>query len=171
MSGATGPLVVLIGPPGSGKTTTARALGELLEVPVHDTDAAIEEAAEESISDIFLEHGEAHFRDLEAAEVERALREESGIVALGGGAPMTPSVEAALAGHRVIFLDVGIADAAHRVGFDRSRPLLAINPRAAWVTLMQGRRPTYERLAALTVDTSGRGADEVAAEIAAWLRS
>lgn len=171
MRSAQRPLVVLIGPPGSGKTTTAHELGGLLGASVHDTDTAIEAATGESISDIFLEHGEAHFRDLEAAEVERALREERGIVALGGGAPMTPSVEAALSGHRVVFLDVGIADAAHRVGFDRSRPLLAINPRAAWVTLMQARRPTYTRLAGLTVDTSGRPASEVASEIAAWVRS
>lgn len=165
------PVVVLIGPPGSGKTTTARALAGLLGVAAHDTDAAVEAATGESISDIFLVHGEARFRELEAAEVGRALREERGIVALGGGAPLTPSVEAALVGHRVVFLDVGIADAAHRVGFDRSRPLLAVNPRATWVALMQTRRPVYERVADLVVDTSGRDVADVAAQIAAWIRS
>lgn len=166
----TGPRLVLIGPPGSGKTSTARVVGDLLHSPVHDTDEAIEVSTGTDISEIFLVRGEAHFRELETAEVLRALAQERGILALGGGAPMSPVVEAALAGHRVVFLDVGIADAARRIGFDRSRPLLAVNPRASWVTLMKARRPIYERIAGLRVDTSGRTVDEVAAQIAQWVR-
>ena len=160
------PRVVLIGPPGSGKTTVASALAQRLGLPVHDTDAAVEAQAGTSIADLFVVHGEAHFRDLEAGAVDRALRTQAGVVALGGGAPMTPSVEAALAGHRVVFLDVGIADAAGRVGFDRSRPLLAVNPRASWVAMMKVRRPVYERVATWRVDTAGRTPEEIAEEIA-----
>ena len=89
------PRVVLIGPPGSGKTTVASALAQRLGLPVHDTDAAVEAQAGTSIADLFVVHGEAHFRDLEAGAVDRALRTQAGVVALGGGAPMTPSVEAA----------------------------------------------------------------------------
>ena len=161
-----GPLVVLVGPPGSGKSTIAAALAQRLGVAVHDTDAAVEAAAGTSIADLFVIHGEPHFRELEASEVVRALADERGVVALGGGAPMTPTVEATLSGHRVVFLDVGIADAAKRIGFDRSRPLLAVNPRASWVALMNGRRPVYERIATWRVDTAGREPDDIAGEIA-----
>jgi shikimate kinase len=161
--------VVLVGPPGSGKTTTGAALAERLGVPLHDTDAAVEAAQGRSISDIFVVDGEAAFRDLERAEVSRALSEEPGVVALGGGAPVDPLTEPLLAGHTVVFLDVGIADAAKRIGFDRSRPLLAVNPRASWVRLMNDRRPVYERVATYVVDTAGRSAEEVADEIAGLL--
>ncbi len=163
------PAVVLVGPPGSGKTTSGAALAARLGVALHDTDAAIVAATGRTISDIFLEDGEPAFRTLERAEVARALRAEVGIVALGGGAVMDPATEAALVGHRVVFLDVGIADAARRVGFDRSRPLLAVNPRASWVAMMAQRRPTYERVATWRVDTAGRTPQDIAAEIAALL--
>ncbi|MBT9257099.1 shikimate kinase [Phycicoccus sp. MAQZ13P-2] len=163
------PRVVLVGPPGSGKTTTGEALAALLGVPFHDTDAAVEAAEGRTIGDIFVVDGEPAFRELERAEVARALAEETGVVALGGGAPVDPLTEPLLAGHTVVFLDVGIADAARRIGLDRSRPLLAVNPRASWVRLMGERRPVYERVATHVVDTAGRPADDVAAEIAGLL--
>lgn len=163
------PRVVLVGPPGSGKTTTGEALAALLGVPFHDTDAAVEAAEGRTIGDIFVVDGEPAFRELERAEVARSLAEETGVVALGGGAPVDPLTEPLLAGHTVVFLDVGIADAARRIGLDRSRPLLAVNPRASWVRLMGERRPVYERVATHVVDTAGRPADDVAAEIAGLL--
>lgn len=163
------PRVVLVGPPGSGKTTTGEALAALLGVPFHDTDAAVEAAQGRTIGDIFVVDGEPAFRELERAEVARSLAEETGVVALGGGAPVDPLTEPLLAGHTVVFLDVGIADAARRIGLDRSRPLLAVNPRASWVRLMGERRPVYERVATHVVDTAGRPADDVAAEIAGLL--
>jgi shikimate kinase len=161
--------VVLVGPPGSGKSTVGAALATLLGVPLHDTDAAIEVAQGRTIYDIFVEDGEPAFRALERAEVARAVAEEGGVLALGGGAPVDPLTEAALVGQTVVFLDVGIADASRRVGFDQSRPLLAVNPRASWVRLMNERRPTYERVATHRVDTAGRTPDEIAAEIAGLL--
>ncbi|GGL25184.1 shikimate kinase [Phycicoccus endophyticus] len=161
------PRVVLVGPPGSGKTSTGQALAALLGVGFHDTDAAVEAAQGRSVSDIFVVDGEPAFRELERAEVARALAEEDGVLALGGGAPVDPGTEAALRGHTVVFLDVGIADAAKRVGFDRSRPLLSVNPRASWVRLMDERRAVYERVSTHVVDTAGRSVDEVASEIAA----
>lgn len=162
---ANRPVAVLIGPPGAGKTTIGRALADALGVSFHDTDTAIESDQGCSISDIFVLDGEPAFRALERAEVARAVGAESGIVALGGGAPIDPVTREVLADHTVVFLDVTIADAAKRVGFDGSRPLLAINPRATWTTMMKQRRPTYESLATLRVDTAGRGVDDVVAEI------
>jgi shikimate kinase len=159
------PCVVLIGPPGSGKTTVGRALAELLGVELRDTDHAIEVQQGQSISDIFMDQGEPRFRDLERAEVASSLVSHPGVLSLGGGAVMEPVTAAALSGHTVVFLDVGIADAAKRVGFDRSRPLMALNPRAQWIRMMDERRPTYERLATFSVQTAGRTPQDIAGEI------
>jgi shikimate kinase len=160
-----GPCVVLMGPPGSGKTTVGRALAKLLGVELRDTDEAIEVRAGRSISDIFVDDGEPRFRELERAEVASSLASHRGVLSLGGGAVMDPVNATALAGHTVVFLDVGIADAAKRVGFSQSRPLLAMNPRAQWSRMMDLRRPTYERLASFSVLTTGRTPRDIAAEI------
>ncbi len=165
------PRVVVIGPPGSGKTTIGALVAALLGIPFHDTDAAVEAASGRTIADIFVEDGEPAFRALERAEVARAVVEEVGVVALGGGAPIDPGTQQVLAGQTVVFLDVGIADAARRVGFDVSRPLLAVNPRASWVRLMGERRPVYEALATHRVDTAGRTAEDVAADVVALLEA
>ncbi|GGK74154.1 shikimate kinase [Ornithinimicrobium pekingense] len=161
------PVVVLVGPPGAGKTTVGRVLAERLGVGLHDTDTAIEEAAGRSVSDIFVGEGEARFRELERVEVVRALAEEHGVVALGGGAVMQEAIATALreGDHRVVFLDVTIADAAGRVGFDASRPLLVVNPRAAWTRLMNARRPVYEALATVRVQTGDRTPEQIADEV------
>jgi len=161
-----GPAVVLIGPPGAGKTTVGELVARELGVPFTDTDRVVEDEQGMTVSDLFVEHGEAHFRALEAAAVARAAAAE-GVVAVGGGAPMTDSTAELLRGLPVVFLDVTIADAAGRVGFSHARPLLAVNPRATWTRMMAARRPTYERLATWTVNTEGRSAEEVAAEVVA----
>lgn len=161
------PVVVLVGPPGAGKTTVGRVLAERLGVRLLDTDTAVEQAAGRSVSDIFVQDGEAAFRELERVEVVRALAEEDGVVALGGGAVMQEAVATALreGDHRVAFLDVTIADAAGRVGFDASRPLLVVNPRAAWTRLMNARRPVYEALATVRVETGGRTPEDIVEEL------
>ena len=163
------PVAVIVGPPGSGKTVTGRALADRLGVPFHDTDEAIVRTVGRSIADLFVEDGEAAFRELERAEVSRALAEERGVVALGGGAPVQPGAAELLEGHTVVFLDVGIADASKRIGFDQSRPLLAVNPRASWVAMMNVRRALYEAVATVRANTAGRTPDEVAAEVASLL--
>jgi shikimate kinase len=163
------PVVVLIGPPGSGKSTVARELGRLLGLVARDTDVDVEQLAGRTVAEIFVEEGEPRFRELEHEAVAAALDTHDGVLAVGGGAVLDPRTETALAGHTVVFLDVGIADAAKRVGFNKERPLLMMNPRAQWVALMDGRRPTYERVATFRVDTAGRTPGEVAGEIAATL--
>ncbi len=160
-----GPAVVLIGPPGAGKSTVGGLLAERLGTTFLDTDAAVERAEGRTISDIFVDDGEPRFRELERAVVLSALGEETGVLALGGGAPMDREIGPALAGRVVVLLDVGIADAARRVGFAQSRPLLAVNPRASWVAMMNARRPTYEALATHRVDTAGRAPGEIVAEV------
>jgi len=163
--------VVLIGPPGSGKTTVGRALAALLGVQLCDTDQEIELQQGRSISDIFVDEGESAFREIEQAQVVSSLSSQCGVVSLGGGAVMNPASTAALAEHLVVFLDVGIAEAAARVGFNQSRPLLSVNPRAQWTAMMAVRRPVYDQLATFTVLTTGRTPQDIAAEIADRLQA
>ena len=160
---ATGPLLVLIGPPGAGKTTIGRLAAERLGVPFSDTDEIVVEGTGRTISDIFIVDGEPVFRELERAAVVEALQ-RPGVVALGGGAVLDPRTEDDLTRHRVVFLDVRIADAAGRVGFDTSRPLLTVNPRAQWTALMTERRPVYARIGA-RVDTAGREPADIVDEV------
>ena len=159
------PLVVLVGPPGAGKTTVGEILAARHGVAFRDTDRDVEDAAGATISDIFVERGEASFRALEREAVRRALREHDGILALGGGAVLAAETRDLLAGHRVVFLDVGLAAAVERVGLNRSRPLLAINPRAELARMLAERRPLYEQVAAVAVSTDGRTAEDVAASV------
>lgn len=167
--------VVLIGPPGSGKSTVAAHLGRRLEVAddaVVDTDAMVESSAGRAISEIFVDSGEPAFRELERTAVQEALAGAAMVVALGGGAVLDESTQAdlrrvAAGGAAVVFLDVQITDAARRIGLNASRPLLIGNPRTQWLTLMAARRPVYERLATATVATDGLEPGEVAERVLA----
>ncbi|MER7365533.1 shikimate kinase [Nonomuraea wenchangensis] len=156
---------VLIGPPGSGKTTLGRLLAERLGVGFRDTDSDVEAVAGKPVSDIFVEDGEARFRELEHEAVRLALAEHDGILSLGGGAVLHPETQALLAGHHVVYLQVGLADAVQRVGLASARPLLVLSPRSQLKKLMEERRPIYERLAAVTVTTDQREPAELAEEI------
>ncbi len=166
----TGPRIVLVGPPGSGKSTVGVALGERWQLTVRDTDADVERVAGKTISDIFVEDGEPRFRELESAAVATALAEHEGVLALGGGAVLDPRTQAALesyvaGGGAVAFLDVSLAQAAPRVGFNTSRPLLLGNPRAQWQALMEARRPVYEAVSTVRVLTDGLRPADVAERI------
>ncbi|GAB2470282.1 shikimate kinase [Xylanimonas ulmi] len=171
-AGGAGPLAVLVGPPGSGKTTVGTLLAGLLGVEFRDTDHDVEVVAGKPIAEIFVDDGESAFRVLEHHAVGRALAEHDGVLALGGGAVLDPATQGLLAGYAehggvVVFLDVSLAHAAPRVGLNQSRPLLLGNPRARWAALMEARRPVYERVATARVLTDGREPESVAQEIRA----
>ena len=164
------PVVVLVGPPGAGKTTVGRLLADRLGGSYRDTDADIEAVAGKPIPEIFLDEGEPYFRDLERAAVRDAVAGHHGVLSLGGGAIMDEGTRALLAGLPVVFLDVGLHDAVRRVGLDAPRPLLAVNPRQRWRELMEQRRPLYEQVARAVVATDDRTPQDVAEAVLDALR-
>ena len=173
------PLIILIGPPGAGKTTVGSLLAARLGVDFTDTDAVVEAAAGKPVGDIFITDGEPAFRRLEREAVAAALAGSEarhpgagtpvpGVLGLGGGAVMDEQTQARLAGRAVVYLETGFSELVKRVGLDRARPLLiGTSPRAQLKSLLDQRLPVYSRLAWLTVGTDGRDPDAVAAEIAA----
>jgi shikimate kinase len=166
------PLLVLVGPPSSGKTTVGTALAGILGVLFRDTDTDIEVRTGQTVADLFVEHGEPHFRALEEEAVALALDTHDGVLALGGGAVLSAATRERLSGYgraggTVVWLDVDLASAAERVGLNRTRPVLGLNPRATLRSLLAARAPLYAEVATLTVVTGGREPEEVIDEVAA----
>lgn len=166
-----GPAIVLIGAPGSGKTTVGTALAGVLGVPFRDTDADVESATGMTVAQVFVDEGESRFRELEREAVIVALAEHDGVLALGGGAILDLRTRADLRGQRTCWLRVGLADAASRVGLGVSRPLLLGNVRGTLMRLLDERAPLYSESASVTVDTDGRAVDDIVSDIRAWLEA
>ena len=152
---------------GAGKTTVGRRLADTWGLGFRDTDLDVEATEGRAVSDIFVDSGEARFRELEREAVESALAGHDGVLALGGGAVLDETTRSALTAHRVVFLRVGLSDAAKRVGLGVSRPLLLGNVRGRIKQLIDERTPIYESVATHTVVTDGLGVDEVVAQVRA----
>ncbi|WP_330350345.1 shikimate kinase [Streptomyces sp. NBC_00582] len=157
----SGPLVVLVGPMGVGKSTVGQLLAERLGVGYRDTDDDIVTEQGRSIAEIFVDEGEETFRALEKAAVRRALAEHRGVLALGGGSVLDADSRALLADQRVVYLSMEVEEAVQRTGLNAARPLLAVNPRKQWRELMEARRSLYEGIATAVVPTDGRTPEEV----------
>lgn len=166
-----GPRVVLVGAMGAGKSTVGRLVADALGVDFLDTDEMVEREAGRGVSEIFIDDGEAHFRELERRAVAQALAGHRGVLALGGGAVLDVTTRELLDGQRVVFLRVGLSDAAKRVGLGVSRPLLLGNVRGRIKQLLDERTPVYESVAAHVVDTDGLSAREVAERVRAVLEA
>jgi shikimate kinase len=158
------PALVLVGPPGAGKTTVGRVLARRLGVSFTDVDTLIVERIGKSIAEMFTEDGEDAFRALEREVVAEALATADGVLALGGGSVLAASTRERLHGHRVVLLWVGLSDGLRRTGMSTvARPLLAgVNPRATFKALLDARAPLYREVATVEVDTSRRSANQVA---------
>ncbi|MBA8795102.1 shikimate kinase [Friedmanniella endophytica] len=156
--------VVLVGAPGSGKSTVGALLAERLDEPFVDVDAVIAERAGKSIADLFTTDGEAVFRALERA-VTVELLEQPGVLSLGGGAVTSEEIRTALRGHRVVWLQVSAASATQRIGLNEARPLLLGNVRGQLIRLLAERAALYAAVATLTVDTDGQQPEAVVATI------
>ncbi len=164
------PLVVLIGPPGAGKSAVGPLLADRLGVEFRDTDAEVGAAAGKPVGDIFIENGEAAFRELERSAVGTALgalRDRGGVLALGSGAVLDAGISSLLDGLPIIYLSAGFGTVARRIGLDRPRVVVPGNPRGRLRAMLDERDAIYQRLAAVTVPTDDLDPDEVADQIAA----
>jgi shikimate kinase len=159
--------VVLIGAPGSGKSTVGAALAKVLALDFIDTDQLIEEREGKAITDIFVVDGEPHFRAVELETLKHVLTLNDVVISLGGGAPISDQAQQLINSSKstVIFLDVSLATAAPRVGFNRDRPLLLGNPRAQWQALSDKRRPIYEALADVSIKVDDMSVEAITSEI------
>lgn len=164
--------IVLIGPPGAGKSTVGAALAKSLSLKFVDTDQLIQDKSGKSITDIFVVDGEPIFRAMELEALHEVLHLDNVVIGLGGGAPIMQEAQQAITNSQsqVIFLDVSLATAAPRVGFNRDRPLLLGNPRAQWQALSDQRRPIYEQLANVAIKVDDKDVDTVVAEVVKSLR-
>ena len=165
--------IVLIGPPGAGKSSIGKALAKELNLNFIDSDSEIEKISQKKISEIFIEDGEPAFRLLEVDVVRKVLADFDGVISLGGGAPINKEIQEVLeeANYPVVFIDVSIAQAATRIGFNKDRPLLLVNPRQQWISLMNDRRPIYEKLASQTISSDNQKPHEVAKQISDKLKA
>lgn len=165
------PKAVLVGLPGSGKSTIGRRLAKALGVGLLDTDVAIEQRTGRSIADIFATDGEQEFRRIEEDVVRAALADHDGVLSLGGGAVTSSGVRAALAGHTVVYLEISAAEGVRRTGGNTVRPLLAGPDRAEkYRALMAKRAPLYRRVATMRVDTNRRNPGAVVRHILSRLQ-
>ena len=168
----TGPVVVLVGPPGAGKTTVGQLLAGRLGVPFRDTDVDVESVAGKPVAEIFIDDGEPAFRAMERDAVMTALTTHDGVLAVGGGAVVDPQTRKDLAQRTVVWLTVGLADATKRVGLARDRPVLTLNPRSTLARLLKERASLYAEVATLTVETDDRDpaaiADDIVNALAVW---
>ncbi|MFD5988496.1 3-dehydroquinate synthase [Streptomyces cyaneofuscatus] len=161
----SGPLVVLVGPMGVGKSTVGELLAARLGTTYRDTDADVVAEAGKPIAEIFYDEGEDHFRTLERRAVAAALTGHAGVLSLGGGAVLDEATRELLADRPVVYLSMDVDEAVRRVGLGAARPLLAVNPRRQWRELMDARRHLYEEVARTVVATDENTPEEVAQAI------
>lgn len=161
-------VAVLVGAPGAGKTAVGSVLASVLGTDFVDVDHRIERATHQSIPQIFADHGEQHFRTLELEHTVAAISDPV-VVALGGGAVTNPAVREALAGHRVIWLRVGVEQALRRIGSGTTRPLLAGDVATRWRELVTAREHLYRQVATHQLDTDGLSVPQAAAALAELL--
>ncbi len=163
--------IVLTGFMGTGKTAVGRELSRLLSMKFVDIDAEIEKDSEMSISDIFRDFGEKHFRDIESRMIKKVAKEQNLVVSTGGGAVLREENMDALRENGMIFcLDACPATVLKRTARNEDRPLLKVSdPLAKIEELMYFRRPFYEK-AGILIDTEGKTPLQIAEEIAETFR-
>jgi len=151
------PKAVLVGLPGSGKSTIGRRLAKAMNLKLLDTDVAIEESTGRTIAEIFATDGEKEFRRIEEDVIRSALKSHDGVLSLGGGAVTTPGVREALAGHTVVYLEITASEGVRRTSGPTVRPLLEGGDRSEkFKALMSQRVPLYRRVATIRVNTNRR---------------
>lgn len=160
-----GPLLILIGPPGSGKSTVGSMVARHLDVGFRDLDDDLAREYGLPAGELVVQLGREKFQEAESRLLEAVLSEHTGVLALGGGTPTAPGVADLLKPFHVVFLDVDLAHLLKREGLVNLHPWLMPNPRAHLSQLLAQRRPIYESVATAVVPTSGRDPEDVVADV------
>lgn len=159
--------LVLIGMPGSGKSTVGKILSKMLCMPLVDTDALVEQTAGKTIPELFAQEGESAFRDRETAAARQAAALDNTVIATGGGIILRPeNMETLAATGLIFFRDRDLEDI---VGEDHmGRPLVGKDPDKLRILYTQ-RIDLYQKYAQYTISDT-KTAEEAAARIAALYR-
>lgn len=165
----TGPVLILVGPPGSGKSTVGRMAAERLGVEFRDFDHDLEAAHGVPAGELVVQLGREKFQESERELLTEVLPTFDGVLSLGGGTPTAPGVPELLEPYHVVFLDVDLDHLLRREGLVPLHPWLMPNPRAHLRELLKTRRPVYAQVSAATVATSDRTPAEVLADVLATL--
>ena len=162
--------IVLVGFMGTGKSTVGQVIAQKLGFHFIDTDDVIEQTSKAKISDIFAEHGEVYFRDLESQAVKSVALMKNQVVATGGGVVLRSSnIDLLRTGGPIFCLNATPKAIWDRVRSSRSRPLLrGPDPLKKIETLLDKRAPYYA-LADHQIETTGVSVDRVANEIISYI--
>lgn len=165
------PRVVLVGAPGAGKTVVGSLLAQRWHIDLLETDAQVEATAGATISDIYVDEGEAGFRRRESDALRTVLATDDVVAVIGGGVVEDTANRERLAGLApgtlVVHLAVGANESGKRMGITGIRPVGLGNVRSQWNAMMNRRRPLYEQVATVTVVTDNRSPQDVADDVAA----
>lgn len=165
----TKPRVVLVGAPGSGKTTIGRRLSHALHVQVVDSDELIAEKYGKPCGDVLRELGEEEFRNVEERAVAEALT-TPGVVSLGGGAVLREPTRHKLMNQRVVYLHVSVEEGVRRIQGNSSRPLLDVpDPEAKYQQILQNRHQFYEEVASFRVRSGNSDPQRVVTAVLQYL--
>lgn len=163
--------VVLVGPPGAGKTTIARRLSRALNMPMVDSDHLIEEEFGKPCGEVFSELGEEKFREVEARIIAEALP-KGGVISLGGGAVLTESTRELLESYEVVWIDVSVEEGVRRTLGDNTRPVLqAADPAEHYRKLMEIRAPLYSEVACFRVRTDKKTPQQCVGDILSYVEA
>jgi shikimate kinase len=165
----TGPALILVGPPGSGKSTVGRMAAERLGLEFRDFDDDIERVHGIHAGELVVKLGREKFQESEREILADLLPRCEGVLALGGGTPTAPGVAELLEPYHVVFLDVNLDQLLRREGLVTLHPWLLPNPRAHLKELLNNRRPVYTAVSAATIPTSERTPEDVLADVLATM--
>lgn len=168
---STRPALVLVGPPGAGKSSIGRRLARALNLPLVDSDHLIEDMEGKACGEVFADLGEPAFRKLEEEAVAQAL-ESGGVVSLGGGAVLSGATRELLLEHTVVWIDISPEEGFRRTHGDSSRPVLvAQDPKEHYRQLLESRENFYREVSDYRVRSDEKTPPGLVAEILGFLES
>ena len=158
--------IFLVGPMGSGKSTIGRLLAKRLELPHYDLDAIIEKEQGKTISEIFEEYNEEHFRNLESKVLMEYSMLDEFIVSTGGGAILRKDNQKIFKIGCVVYLRISLQTQYIRIKNRSHRPLLENkNIKTTIKKLDNIRGEIYQKVSNIEVDVSNLTKEDVVSNI------